>query len=87
MVWNRPPGGQVQAPQNSRLLLGGDRDAQLAGQQQVGFAPDPVQGLGRLFPHQAEVDGGAQGVYVRPGTLALLLILLDGGIAMLEGDG
>ena len=81
------PGGQVQAPQNSRLLLGGDRYAQLAGQQQVGIPPDPVQGLGRLFPHQAEIDGGAQGIYVRPGALALLLILLDGGVAVLEGDG
>ena len=80
-----PVGAQVQPLEQGLLLAGQQGHPQLAGQQQA-VGGNSVQGLGRGLSGEAKVDGGAQGVDVGPGPLALGLVLLHRGVALLEGD-
>ena len=77
---------QAHAAQQGPLLLRGDADAELAGRDEL-VLDHAVQRLRRHLAGQAVVDGGREGVDVRPGSLTLALILLDRRIAVLEGDG
>ena len=74
------------APQQGPLLLLRQVHPQAAGEDQL-IVQQPVQGLGRGPSRQAVVDGGGQAVHVRPRALPLVLILLNGGEAVLQGDG
>ena len=80
------PGANAHAEQQRPLLLLGDVHPQLPGRDQLVLA-HPVDGLGRRLAGEAEIDGGAEGIDIRPGALPPVLILLNGRIAVLEGDG
>ncbi len=81
-----PPGLDAQPLEQRLLLLGRNRDAQLAGQQEV-VLRNAVQRLRRGLAGQAIVNGRAQRVDIGPRPLPLLLVLLQRRVPVLEGDG
>ena len=74
------------AAEQSVLLLRRQLHSQIAGRDEL-ILQDAVQRLGRHLAGEAVIDGCGERVHVRPGPLALALILLDGRVALLEGDG
>ena len=74
------------AAQQRALLLFRQVHAQAARADEV-VVQQAVERLRRRFAREAVVDGGRKAVDIRPGALALVLVLLDGRVAVLERDG